>query len=388
MYRVNADAKTHITTWRETHRHLRDRHRIHYLFAYKKRPECFTSDSTLIRKVPISGVSFMHFFLASFAAFLRLQRSFAPDLIVCDQYSILYTLPLFLRRRRPALVLDLRHASYSNTAAWQGGTALRCYTRWILKLNRRFHDGITYISESLRQQLLTDMQMPLHPRHLIWPSGVDPDIFSPAQVRSPRDASADFNLFFHGSVTDGRGLAETISALPMLRERGVPAVFTIVGDGAFLPFLKDLARSLAVEAHVRFVEPVPYDEIPALIERADVCMMPYPTTEFWEGNVPIKLLEYMAMQKVVLTTPVKAFRAITRDCGCAHVVDSNEPANIAAGIEHLYVQRDRLADWGAAGREIVREHYTWRAIADDLDRFFSAVARDRSARASVAAAIS
>ena len=371
LYRVYADVNTHITTWRETDRHLKQRHEIHYIFACRHSRQCFTDQATLIPKLPRRGLAFLHFLLAGFGAFRRQYRALQPDLVIFDQFTILYSLMFLGAKQRPAFVLDLRQAKYSNAAAWHSGRLMRAYTKCVLGLNRDRHEGITYISEGLRQQLLRDMRMPLNPRQLIWPSGVDPDLFRPDSGHSSSSDAAELRLFFHGSLTDGRGLAETIRAMRLLRERAIPASFTVVGDGTYLDTLRRLAAELEVEDRVHFRPLVPFDQVPALIAEAEICMMAYPLTDFWEGNVPIKLLEYMSMQKVVLTTPVRAFRTITEDASCAHFIADNTPASIAGGVEYLYWNRAHLRDWGRAGRDIVQRRYTWKAIADDLDKFLT-----------------
>lgn len=376
IYRVLADGNTHITTWRETHRYLKATNEIHYVFPYKKEPNCFAEQATLIRRLQWPGLSFAHFVIAGFVAFLRLNRTFKPDLVVLDQFTAMYSLALLGRRRRPAIVLDLRQAKYSNDRRWFSGSVFRRYTRWILQLNRRSHDGISFISEGLRQQLTRDMRIPMHQNYLIWPSGVDTEFFSPGTDLST-DGARPFHLFFHGSVTDDRGLAECIRALAIWQRSGVPTVFTIVGGGAYLSELKRLAGDLGVADHVRFIDLVPHDQIPELIAQADVCMMAYPVTEYWEGNVPIKLLEYMAMEKVVLCSELTAFRDITRSAPCAWFIDRNSPEAIAEAIQELHSRRAQLPRMGRSGRSIVEAHYTWRAIAGDIDRFFHETVRSR-----------
>lgn len=371
IYRVLADGNTHITTWRETYRHLKRRHEIHYIFPYKSEPRCFADHAVLIEKKRIPVISFLHFLFASFMALRRLNRSLRPDVIVLDQFTAFFALPMLVSRRRPALVLDLRQAKYSNEARWFSGTLFRLYTRWVLKFNRRYQDGISFISEGLRAQLLRDMSMPLHPNYLVWPSGVDPQLFDPRAVPTPTLHGKSLRLFFHGSVTDDRGLAETVRALALLQASNVDATFTVVGDGSYLPSLKRLADELGVADRMEFHELVPYEQVPALIATADVCMMAYPINDYWEGNVPIKILEYLAMEKMVLCTRLNALKTIVGDAPCACFIESNDPERIAAALRELNQNRDSLAERGRSGRELVRARYSWEAISADIDRFLT-----------------
>lgn len=369
-----ADGHTHITTWRETHRYLRAEHDVHYIFPYARERRCFTDQATLIKKVKWPGLAFAHFWIAGFFAFLKLNRRLQPDVVIFDQFTALYSLILGLRKRKPLLLLDLRQAKYSNNSRWFSGSLFRAYTRCVLKLNRRYHDGITFISDGLRQQLLKDMAMPLHENYLIWPSGVDPEIFDPHTVSSSGETPGTLRLFFHGSVTADRGLAESIKALALLKNSDLRFTFTVVGNGPYLAQLKRLAIELKIADRMRFLDPVPYEEVPRLIADADVCMMPYPINEYWEGNVPIKILEYMAMQKVVLCTELKVFRAISQGSSCAWFIENNSPELIAEALRHLSRNSNILPAWGKIGREIVRTHYTWQAISGNINRFLTQTA--------------
>ena len=47
----------------------------------------------------------------------------------------------------------------------------------------------------------------------------------------------------------------------------------------------------------------PYNEIPDFLAAADICILPaYPDEEIMQDIVPIKIYEYMAMGKPVITT--------------------------------------------------------------------------------------
>ena len=385
MYRVLADGRTHITTWRETHKFLKQRHGhdIHYVFAYSDSPSCFTDQAVLIKKLRWPGFAFMHFLIFGFGAFMRLNRQVRPDVIIFDQFTALYSLIFIGRKSKPILLLDLRQAKYSQKGAWYAGSFLKAYTKLILRLNRRFHDGITYISDALRRQVLRDMDIDLHPQFLVWPSGVDTELFRPSVSNKslPEQTPSEqtpLKLFFHGSITADRGLTESLQAIALWRERGRAAKLTIVGSGSHLPRLQAIATDLGIIDSVDFKKSVPYQDVPALIDAADVCLMTYPASEYWEGNVPIKLLEYMAMEKVTLCTDLQVFRDITRNAPCAHIIPDNSPREIVNGLDFLCTNRQQFRAWGKSGRLIVMENYTWESISRDIDAFLNRLAKSET----------
>ena len=69
----------------------------------------------------------------------------------------------------------------------------------------------------------------------------------------------------------------------------------------------DLAR-LQSCANVFFTGPVPYREIPNYMRAFDVCITPHRMTPFTESLNPIKLWEYLAAGKPIVSTDVAGFR--------------------------------------------------------------------------------
>jgi glycosyltransferase involved in cell wall biosynthesis len=155
----------------------------------------------------------------------------------------------------------------------------------------------------------------------------------------------------------------------ILKEQDIYVEFVLIGGGELQESLKNLAHELAIDDRVHFVGYQPYDKIPEFISQADLCLLSYPLLQFWEGNVPIKILEYMAMEKAVLCSELKVFRNITESKKCAIFVDDNVPENIADGIKYALDHQINLPEWGKLGREIVEQRFTWKAIADDIDYF-------------------
>jgi len=119
--------------------------------------------------------------------------------------------------------------------------------------------------------------------------------------------------------------------------------------------------------------PVPYEQMPACIAGCDIGMLAYPDVEFWRTSNPLKLLEYMAMNKPVIARDIEAFRAIIGGSGCAMFLSDNSPAAIAEALAEAYQRRRELPALGAGGRAQVLAYYTWEAQAISLMQFLHAI---------------
>ncbi len=376
IYRVEVDGGTHITTWRETHKYLQEHHDIHYIFPYEKEKKGFTNNISYVPSVNVPYMKRLLYIIGAFRKFITLNRNVKAEVVVLDIWSFFYSIIFLFRKNKPKVILDHRTAIYNEKIGGKYkylNLGLRMLTKFALYYNRKFHDGATYISEGLYRQFQNDLKVKLHPVYHIWPSGVDEKMFSPLPKTDPDQT---FSLFFHGGLTPNRGLAQMIEAMALLRQRGLVVKFTIVGIGKYEEYLKERTRDLNLEDCVRFMGLQKFADMPAFISQADLCMLTYPIIDYWEGNVPIKILEYMAMEKVVLCSELKVFRNITESGRCAFFVKDNQPENIAEGVVNALSDKESFPERGKSGRKIVEKRFTWKAISQGLHSFFCSLAEN------------
>ena len=72
--------------------------------------------------------------------------------------------------------------------------------------------------------------------------------------------------------------------------------------------LRDVERERLRLPNIFHVGPVPYVQLPEYMRRFDVCIVPHNVTPFTESLNPIKLWEYLALGKPVVSTRVAGFR--------------------------------------------------------------------------------
>jgi teichuronic acid biosynthesis glycosyltransferase TuaC len=92
-----------------------------------------------------------------------------------------------------------------------------------------------------------------------------------------------------------RGLAYVIKQHP-------DSILVFVGDGEDKPHLEHLAREMELEANVRFIGVVPRSKLFEWINTSDIAILTLGDSSLQakQGNVPNKLLEYMAFGKPIV----------------------------------------------------------------------------------------
>ncbi|MDB6092093.1 MAG: hypothetical protein JWN85_4877 [Gammaproteobacteria bacterium] len=121
---------------------------------------------------------------------------------------------------------------------------------------------------------------------------------------------------------------------------------------------QDPDPALDALAHLRRPGPSPYQDLPALAAEADVLIMPYANLPVTRAMQPLKLKEYLATGRPVVSTRLPALAAWD---DCLDVTD--DPPEFAAAVQRRF--GGQLPDAQSAARERLRGE-SWKAKAEDL----------------------
>ena len=127
----------------------------------------------------------------------------------------------------------------------------------------------------------------------------------------------------------------------------VDGVVVLLGPDALAP-----ANSARLAAHPRILltGSRPRDAVPAYLQHADVLLVPHVVDDFTESLDPIKLYEYLAVGRPVISTPVAGFRdtagveVAAADAFPAAVADRLSHGEPAAAAPDVPDWRDRVSD--------------------------------------------
>ena len=206
------------------------------------------------------------------------------------------------------------------------------------------------------------------PRSYLLENGADVDHFAPARLaRAPRHpAMAGLpspRLVFVGQVDERLDQPLLVTLARARRDCAV------VLAGRVKPGVD--VSALAAEPNVHLIGYQPYEELPSVLAGADVCLVPYRLTDLTQSCNPLKVFEYLASGRPVVTTPLDG---LGRTAGVVEVADTPERFVEAVGRA--------LAD-PAAGREArlaVAAANGWEQRADELERRLEEAVAAASAR--------
>jgi glycosyltransferase involved in cell wall biosynthesis len=244
----------------------------------------------------------------------------------------------------------------------------KSYSKLVLKYNSKFHDGLTCISDALRDIYEKTFGFKLNENYHSWPSGVNLSQFVSERKLSSKEESNHINMIFHGSITSTRGLQNAVHGLNEYRKFNSEFTFYIYGGGSFQDKLAGIVNELDLNDHVKFMGTVPPEDIPGIIDTMDLAIMTYPKTMYWEGNVPLKILEYIAMKIPVICSRLNVFEQITDGYDRCIFVDEIDPVSICNGLKEFEKKKVKFLSTDINVDPII-EKYTWENIARDFERY-------------------
>lgn len=199
------------------------------------------------------------------------------------------------------------------------------------------------------------------------PNGVD----AAPYLRRPRaaaDPSRPLSIAYIGRLAPGKGLAESLEAIALLRAEGIEVAFTIAGTGAEEARLRGRARELGLADSVCFAGPALGERKTELLAAADVLLL----ASYSEG-LPYALLEGMAAGAVPVVTPVGAIPEVVADGVHGRLVPVADARAIARALGTLHAERAALGRMSQACRSRVASAYSLERVAQDFIALYSSL---------------
>ena len=321
----------------------------------------------------------------------RLAVALQPDAVILDAWTIRAGARWIKQLRRaegsrPLIVADVR----TLPVGFSGLKKLAAewfFTSGIGEISR-LCDCVSVITECMRETLVERYGLTATLPHAVWTSAVSPEVFDPNRFDDSTRARTREELgipptaillMYHGSITRQRGLGELMDALAGASTAARDIHLLLVGAGPDLTGLLDQAAVNGLEKRVHYVPSVPHDRLPALIDAADVGVLPLPDSVGWRVSSPIKLFEYLSMAKPVIVTSIAAHREVLGDSSCAFWAGDGSARSLAEAIGRAaQPPATTLLHTGSLGRGIALNGFTWDQQAAKLANMLSDCPRRRA----------
>jgi len=382
---LTLDSSLHKTTQIEILRSLEKRGHKTVLFAMISKHWFRTSGQSKLAGVPLLNVFPMRYVpIVSVVLYTILMTiilpikilSFNADVVILEpDISIISSIPSLLigKLKKTKFVLDVRSVPVEVNGFL--GMLKNFWYKISLSAAKIWFSGITTITPMMKEKICTDFS--IKPDKVgVWSSGVSVTLFNPDywsskgyKLRIKLGLVDKFVVLYHGHITENRGLVEAVEGIKILARKNSNVILFILGSGPATSKLKSIVEKENLQVNVIIHKAVEYEQVPLFISMSDVGIIPLPNYSYWKPQSPLKLLEYLAMEKVVIATDIPCHRYILGNQNCCVYIPSSSPEAIAKGIEYTLANKDKFINLGYYGRKIILEKYTWEKVAEDFEQY-------------------
>ncbi len=269
-------------------------------------------------------------------------QTFQPDVIYERSYSHFDAASVVAQKLKIPHVVEVNAPFEEERAQMEGGNSLYAarafeYEKSILSAAKVLFPVSTALKQHLTYKFnLSDSKMIVNPNAC----PAIPDLKPAEAIRSQYTIPNEHKIIgFSGSIFPYHGVEDLLRVFATLKYP--ESTLMIVGDGASVPELKTLAKTLKVADRVCFTGAVPKDEIYNYINVFDIAVM---AQSNWYGS-PIKLFEYAALGKQMVAPDVGPVREVFEDI--AYLADDTK--DLQNGLHKLlhtdWVDAENLAQF-------------------------------------------
>ncbi len=299
----------------------------------------------------------------TFVSFYRKIRTHRPDFIYKRHSQFDIGPILAARLARVPVILEANSCFTSFESLKFEAMKLKRLGRWSERLTFNKSDIIFAVSSPLKRKIL-QLGIP-EDKVVVLPNGANYKKFDPARIRPEEQKTVArkygidterFILGFVGSLRKWHGLDFLFEVFADMAPNYPEMQLVVVGDGPIREELRELTRKLGIEQRVTFTGNVVHDEMPVVVSLFQVAVLP---AEYRNHASPMKILEYMAMEKVVVAPDMENIRNIIDPGQNGVLFQPNSHDDLKAKIEMIYRDYPTYQKLGKNARLKIMEDLNW-----------------------------
>lgn len=299
------------------------------------------------------------------------------DLVFQHNHDFNFGAALIKERTNLPVFIHCDGVEYWIKKNW-GKLYLGSLLKWAEEIQWDRADRIFVVSNKIKEQLVeAGVEVD---KIIVSPNGVDSDFFKP-QPKDERLAqhlgikANDFVCSFAGSFGPWHGV-DTIAESIRFTKDLIPEVkFLIIGDGDLRPQLESILERDKVEDCVIFTGVIDYNLIPSYLSLSNILLTPCNSNDDDSGffNSPIKLFEYMALEKPIIATSVGQQTEVLDNGKLGELIPERNPEELANAIYRIYNNYSEYKEIAKQGRIICTQNYDWKNNIQRIYRAYKSI---------------
>jgi len=231
----------------------------------------------------------------------------------------------------------------------------RWYGRYLLDRNIQLAKKITATSPVFKELYsISDDKFELIP------NGVDTDLFRKmdSTIRKELGLEKSFVLGYVGVLREWIDFTPVLEAMKELPDTKL----LIVGEEGRLNATKNLVHQMGLDERVVFTGTVPYMKVPEYIAAMDVCLLPFKKNAISDNAVPLKLFEYLACEKPVISPKLKSIQILFKN----ELFYADNSMEFEENLKKLINNENNVSKEIFQGN-FIENNYNWKRICNKIE---------------------
>lgn len=191
---------------------------------------------------------------------------------------------------------------------------------------------------------------------------------------SKPDNGAVPSILSVGRLIEKKGHAYLVQACALLAERGLEFECQIVGDGALENELQTMIDEHGLQNQVKLLGALGQNEVLALYQESDIFALPCVTARNGDKDgIPVVLMEAMACELPVVTTPLTGIPDLVQDRETGLFVAERDASGLAEALSDLMADKALRQRLGKQARQTVLKDFEIRGTAEKMATIFRQV---------------
>lgn len=195
--------------------------------------------------------------------------------------------------------------------------------------------------------------------------GTDDSVFYP---RKEVKKDNKFTVHFHGKFIPLQGTEYIVRAAFLLK--GEDITFQIIGQGQDYDKVKKLADDLDLK-NINWIDKVKYEELPDLMDKANVCLGIFGSTLKTKLVIPNKVYEAVAMEKPLISGDTPAIRELFTDRNDILLAKTADPSDLVQKIIELKNDESLRNKVAEGGYQLFNKYANSKTIGKNLLQYFN-----------------
>lgn len=202
----------------------------------------------------------------------------------------------------------------------------------------------------------------------IIPNGTDTDVLIPTppnqNLIKKLDLKDQFVIGFIGRITWYEGIEILFKSINLIKKEVKNIKVILIGniDKEYFNYLEKLARELKITHYISYIGSVPHESVIDYYSIIDIIVLPRVNFKVCRVVTPLKPLEAMALNTLVIASDFPSFRSIIIPKKTGVLFQAENPKDLASKIVYYNKNSKEKSEIEIFARNYAEDHFSWKKI--------------------------